>query len=246
MAKAAKTRSTASSIRLQIERGGEKLWRHNDFRDEPFPAVAQTLSRLTRNGTLQRLSKGVYYRPRTTALGPSRPSPTAIKELAERTKTIFPAGTAAANLLGFSTQTPRRSELATSALSLPRKLVGSETRIHARRPEAWKSLSETEAALLDFLRKGGKTSELSAERTIQKTLVLLATDRHLERLLKVADSEPPRVRALLGALAEELEKVPATRARLRACLNPLSRFDFGEFTSLKHARKWQAKESPKS
>jgi predicted transcriptional regulator of viral defense system len=110
MPKAAKTRSTASSIRLQIERGGEKLWRHKDFREQPFPAVAQTLSRLARNGTLERLSKGVYYRLRSTAFGPSRPSPTAIKILAERTKTIFPSGTAAANLLGFSTQTPRRSE----------------------------------------------------------------------------------------------------------------------------------------
>ena len=102
MPKVAKTRSTASSIRLQIERGGEKLWRHNDFRDQPFPAVAQTLSRLTRNGTLERLSKGVYYRPRSTAFGPSRPSPTAIKKLAEGTKTIFPSGTAAANLICFS------------------------------------------------------------------------------------------------------------------------------------------------
>jgi hypothetical protein len=114
-------------------------------------------------------------------------------------------------------------------------VVRSEPRIgfgHARRPEAWKSLSETEAALLDFLRKGGSTSELSAERTIQKTLALLAKDRHLERLLKVADSEPPRVRALLGALAEELERDPAARARLRASLNPLSRSDFGQFTSL--------------
>jgi len=135
--------------------------------------------------------------------------------------------------------------LATSSLSLPRKLIGAETRVHARRPEAWKSLSETEAALLDFLRKGGNTSELSAERTIQKTLALLAKDRHLERLLKVADSEPPRVRALLGALAEELERDPAARARLRASLNPLSRFDFGQFTALTHAREWQAKERPK-
>ena len=198
MAKAAKTRNTASSIRLQIERGGERLWRHDDFRDQPFPAVAQTLSRLTRNGTLERLSKGIYYRPRSTAFGKSRPNPTAIKKLAERNRTIFPSGVAAANLLGFTSQTPKRGEVATSSLSLPRKLVGAETRIHALRPEAWKSLSETEAALLDFLRKGGKTSELSAERTVQRTLALLAKDRHLERLLKVADSEPPRVRALLG------------------------------------------------
>ena len=33
------------------------------------------LSRLARDGTLQRLSKGVYYRARPTALGPSRPDP---------------------------------------------------------------------------------------------------------------------------------------------------------------------------
>lgn len=120
MAKAAKTRSAASSIRQQIERGGERLWRHDDFRNQPFPAVAQTLSRLTRNGTLERLSKGLYYRPRSTAFGPSRPDPTAIRRLAGKTKAIYPSGLAAANLLGFSTQAPRRSELATSSLSLPR------------------------------------------------------------------------------------------------------------------------------
>lgn len=245
MAKAAPTRKTASSIRLQIERGGERLWRLDDFRDYPISAVAQTLSRLTRNGTLERLSKGVYYRSRLTALGPSRPSPTAIKKLAEKTKAIFPSGPAAANLLGFTTQTSRRSEVATSSLSLPRKLVGTETRVHARRPEAWKNLSETEAALLDFLRMGGKTSELSAELTIHRTLPLLAADHRLERLLKVADSEPPRVRALLGALAEELGRKPATLIRLHASLNPLSRFEFGQFASLTHARKWQAKERPR-
>ncbi len=67
-------------------------------------------------------------------------------------------------------------------------------------------------------------------------------DRRLERLLKVADSEPPRVRALLGALAEELGREPAARSRLRASLNPLSRFDFGQFASLTHAREWQTKQ----
>ena len=246
MEESTKTRKTASFIRQQIERGGERLWRHDDFRDQPFPAVAQTLSRLTRSGKLQRLSKGIYYRSRSTAFGPSHPNPTAIQKLAERNSTIYPSGVAAANLLGFTTQTPKRSEVATSSLSLPRKLIGAETRVHARRPEAWKNLSEREAALLDFLRNGGRTSELSPEKTIQKTSALLKTDRQLERLLKVADSEPPRVRALLGALAEELGQHPGAQTRLRGSLNPLSRFNFGYFASLKHARKWQAKESPQS
>ena len=32
MAESTKTRKTASFIRQQIERGGERLWRHDDFR----------------------------------------------------------------------------------------------------------------------------------------------------------------------------------------------------------------------
>src|ERR1039457_4543458 len=117
-------------VRQRIERGGERLWQLDDFRDLSFTAVAQALSRLKREGTIERLSKGVYYRTRDTAFGKSRPNPTTIQRLASKRKAAFPAGIAAANLLGFTTQTARRREIATSALSLPRKLVGSETVIH--------------------------------------------------------------------------------------------------------------------
>ena len=229
-------------VRQRIDRGGERLWRHEDFRDLPFMAVAQALSRLTRQGMLERLSKGVYYRSRRTTLGKSLPTPAAIQKLASRRKTVFPAGIAAANLLSFTTQTARRSEVATSALSLPRKLFGSDTVIHTRRPEVWASLSDTDAALLDFLRRGGKTSELSPEETVRRTMTLLSERGRFEHLLKVADSEPPRVRAMLGAIGEQLGKNPAALRPLRASLNPLSRFDFGLLTGLSRARNWQAKE----
>jgi len=142
-----------ASVRQRIEHGGERLWQLEDFRDLSFAAVAQALSRLKREGTLERLSKGVYYRTRDTAFGKSRPNPTTIQKLAAKHKTVFPSGIAAANLLGFTTQTAGRSEVATSALSLPRKLVGSETVIHTRRPQAWTSLSEEDAALLDCKRQ---------------------------------------------------------------------------------------------
>ena len=69
-------------VRQRIERGGERLWRLEDFRDLPFAAVAQALSRLTREGVLERLSKGVYYHARQTAFGKSRPNPAAIQKLA--------------------------------------------------------------------------------------------------------------------------------------------------------------------
>jgi hypothetical protein len=234
--------SITGLVRQRIERSGERLWRLEDFRDLPFAAAAQALSRLTRRGTLKRLSKGVYYRTRQTAFGKSRPNPVAIQKLASRRKTVFPSGIAAANLLGFTTQSARQSEVATSALSLPRKLVGSDTVIHTRRPEAWASLSEIDAALLDFLRRGGKASELPPEGTVRRTLMLLSEKGRFERLLKVASSEPPRVRAMLGAMGEQLGKTSPALQSLRVSLNPFSRFDFGLLAGLPRARSWQAKE----
>jgi uncharacterized protein DUF6088 len=236
-------RQTARRIRERIARGGERLWRLADFPDAPMPAVAQALSRLAKKGELHRLSKGVYYRPRQTALGVSRPNPSAVRDLAGK-KTIFPSGIAAANLLGFTTQSAGRTEVATSASSLPRKLIGADTVVHTRRPPAWSRLSETDTALLDFLRNGGTASELPPQETIKRLLALLREGKRYDRLLKVAATEPPRVRAMLGALGEALGNKARARAleRLRASLNPLSRYDFGILTALPAARAWQARE----
>lgn len=237
-----RSRQFTDIVRRRIERGGERLWRFEDFRDLPSTAVAQALSRLTRQGLLQRLSKGVYYRPQQTTFGKSLPNPAAIQKLASRRKNVFPSGIAAASLLGFTTQMAGRSEVATNALSLPRKLIGSDTVIHTRRPEAWAELSDSDAALLDFLRRAGNTSELSEEETLRKTLALFSEKGRFERLLKIADSEPPRVRAIMGAIGEQIGKKPAALRRLRDSLNPFSRFDFGALRGLRHARSWQARD----
>jgi hypothetical protein len=234
--------NTAAAVRRQIENGGERLWRLADFDGLPFLAVAQVLSRLSRQGVIRRLGKGLYYRPRPTAFGESRPNPAQIRSLPIRRRGIFPAGIAASNLLGFTTQNPARVELATDGLSLPRLIVGQEAIIHTRRPQSWQTLTETDAALLDFLRNRGASSELSAEETVEKLLGYFREPGRFERLLKVAPSEPPRVRALLGAIGQQLGQPERRLAALRKSLNPLSRFDFGSLAVLEHARQWQAKE----
>jgi hypothetical protein len=233
----------ARVVRQRIEAEGERVWRLADFDDLPFTPVARALSRLTKAGLIQRLSKGTYFRPRQTALGKSRPSPAAVQMRASDKTPLFPAGIAAANLLGFTTQNPARTELATSGFNLPRKLLDPKSVVHTRRPAAWARLSIADAAILDFLRRGGRTSELSGPETVDRTLRLLSNPGHYERLIRVASSEPPRVRALLGALGEQLGKKPKDLDRLRASLNPASRFDFGLLNSLPNARQWQAKDT---
>lgn len=236
------SRRVARLVRERIEQGGERVWRLEDFQDLPLAATARALSRLTHLKVVERLSKGVYYRARPTAFGVSRPNPAAITRLASGRKDVFPSGISAANLLGFSTQTARRGEVATSAGSLPRKLLGPDTVIHTRRPKAWSELSAEEAALLDLLRSGGKASELPPEQTIQRTIALLSEKGRFNRFLRVAATEPPRARALIGALGEQLGIKPAALKALRASLNPLSRFDFGVFAALPNATDWQARQ----
>jgi len=46
---------------------------------------------------------------------------------------------------------------------------------------------------------------------------------------------------MLGALGEELQMPPRLLERLRASLNPLTRFDFGPLQVLRTASEWQAK-----
>lgn len=236
-----RSQTTANQVRMRIEAGGERLWRLEDFRDQPFTAVAQTLSRMTKDGELQRLSKGTYYRSRQSNFGPTLPNQAKMRSLAARTKTLFPAGLSAANLLGFTTQIVRQGEMSTSSASLPRKLVGMDAKIHTRRPDAWKHLTEEEAAILDFLRRGGKDSELTPEETTRRVLRLLSKSDTYAHLARVADSEPPRVRALLGAFGEQIGVKPAALNRLRQSLNPSSRFDFGMFADMPNAKAWQAK-----
>jgi hypothetical protein len=161
--------------------------------------------------------------------------------LASGEKGIFPAGVAAANLLGFTSQSAGRGEVATSGFRLPRKLLGRDTVVHTRRPEGWAALSETEAALLDFMRNGGRTSELAPEETVRRLINLCRHPRRFERLVKVAATEPPRVRAMLGAVGEQLGKSARTLKGLRESLNPVSRYDFGVLRALPAADRWQAK-----
>ncbi|MBU0609806.1 MAG: hypothetical protein KKI08_18115 [Armatimonadetes bacterium] len=135
---------------------------------------------------MERLSKGVYYRPRQTALGKSRPNPGAIRELAGRRKAMFPSGLAAANLLGFTTQNARRGEIATSATSLPRKLVGSDAVIHTRRPE-W--LASEHLATLRVPSVDGWWSRVTRLHRLhdQKTEVLIYdyADLHIPMLARM-------------------------------------------------------------
>jgi hypothetical protein len=236
-AKTTTSRNAAREVRNRVTRGGERFWKHSDFSGLPASAVSQALSRLARGGELQRMHKGLYYRSRPTVLGPSRPSPSAVAEEGSSAR-LDAAGLTAANLLGFSSQSPARPEYASSAQAASRALRNAL--VHTRRPANRTRLTETEGALLEFLRDRGATSDLDQPRTCQRLLDLLKDESSYTRLAKAAQAEPPRVRAMLGAAGEQLGMPERWVEELRRSLNPLSRFEFGALACLSAAKRWQA------
>jgi hypothetical protein len=139
------------------------------------------------------------------------------------------------------TQQPLRPEIATTGGSLPRLIVGKKTIIRTRRPGSWNLLDAEGLAILEFLRQRGSTSGLSADKTVRRLLAIVGKPGRFVRLCRVAVSEPLRVRAMLGAIGQQLRRSPRELARLRSTLNPLSKFDSGKLAALKHAAQWQAR-----
>ncbi len=231
-------RSTATTVRQRVEAGGERFWQLGDFADLPAGAVARTLSRLAEDGTLTRVQKGLYWRSRPTIVGPSRPTASGAVARTARAA-LHPAGITAASYVGLATQNPMVAQFATPASAAPAAASGMT--VHTRRPPTRAPLDTHDGALLEVLRDRGRTSELSAADTIEHITHLLQDAARLRRLATAAVGEPPRVRAILGALSERAGAPSDVTRRLRASLNPISTFDFGIFAALPNARSWQAR-----
>jgi hypothetical protein len=235
-----KTLTKTESIRQRILSGGERFWNHQDLSDYPSATIAKTFTQLVKEGTLQRISKGHYYYPRPTRFGYSQPVRSELPYQLTQTR-VYPAGVNAANLLGFTTQNAIDGTFATTASSLPTAWLGQRAKLYTRRPGTWKNLSATEAALLDFLRSRGEWSDLSPSETNQQLLTHFRVPGRFERLVAIAHAEPPRVRAMLGAIGQELKHSKDLLQQLRTGLNPYSRFEFGKLSSLWYAQEWQAR-----
>ena len=141
----------------------------------------------------------------------------------------------------LTTQNAINGTFATTANSLPTAWLGQRAKLFTRRPSTWENLSATEAALLDFLRSRGQWSDLSSSETNQQLLNHFRVPGLFDRLVATAYAEPPRVRAMLGAIGQELKCSKDLLQQLKTGLNPYSRFEFGKLSTLRYAQEWQAK-----
>lgn len=233
--KRAKDKSIAHGVVTRVRKGGDdRLWTYADFPGVSRTALAAALSRLAKVGELTRVRRGVYYRPERTIFGLSKPDPELLADaiLRARGETPMPGGVGAFNRLGLTTQVSAAVTRATRRSAAPAN-IGSVRLYTTPRPlEAQKGIRAEERAALEALRKITRIPD-ARPRDVLERLGMLVRSGKLDfvRLARFARAEPPRVRALLGALGEELRhanvvrRVPTdTLNELRESLNPLTSF----------------------
>lgn len=233
---------SATEIALRrAKSSANSLLRAEDLEGTTPAAATKALARLAKQGVLTRVGKGLYFAPKDTLIGKSRPPETAIT-LEKLEGKMRPTGASAANLLGLSTQVPAKPHFVAFASNLPKNAGG--VRIRLRRRPNTHPVPALEGALLEFLRDRGESAETHPEESFRRLRRLLKEQLTLNRLRELREAalvEPPRVRAILGALLAYTELPKSLWGPLAASLNPLTKFDFGLFAELPNAREWQAK-----
>jgi Family of unknown function (DUF6088) len=195
-----------SSVSYQIlrrvrARGRGSVFTPADFLDlGSRTAVDQALSRLTKDGRLRRLVRGLYDYPQVhPQLGPLAPAPDAVaKALArESGSSLQVAGAQAANALGLSTQVPARSVYLTDGPS--RRVVLGKRIVHIRHasPKHLVAAGSMAGTVVQALRHLGPDSVSAVAKAAARHLT--ASDR--QALAKRANQAPAWMRPALNRIA---------------------------------------------
>ena len=203
--------------------------------------VAAALSRLSRAGKLRRVRRGIYYRPKLTAFGETRPDPVIVADAVLGRRESIPLR--GYNRLGLTTQVRNDMVRAVEHPTRIKPVRGIAMRTVMRPISRQKGITEDERLTLDALRNIRRIPDASTPSTVKRIKALFTNKRlNIARLTRFARVEPPRVRALLGAIAEDIGYHGSAVRTLRRDLNPLTTYHVpGVRVVLKNASKWHIK-----
>jgi len=189
------------------ESRGVKLLGATDFSDlGSRRAVDVTLHRLARDGVLRRLSRGLYYVPRShPVLGEIRPTPEAVAQAyaARQHCRIQPSGAHAANLLGLSEQVPLKLVYLTDGASRRIQVGRQEILLKRTTPKNMATAGRISGVVIQALRHLGRRN-VDDETVIALRRRLSPVDRR--QMLKDATLAPAWIAEVMRRVAGEQEQ----------------------------------------
>lgn len=162
-------------IKIKKAKRGTLFFVENFVKIANAKTINKALERMVKTGELQRLSKGIYYRPANSKLiGELTPNiETVVLAIAKRDKArIAPTGSYALNQLGLSTQVPTNFVYLTDGSA--RKLIIGNSRI------TFKKTSPKNVAAVGAI----SSLVIQALKTIGKVNVKINEIEHIQNILK--------------------------------------------------------------
>jgi len=228
-----------------IESGKAFTYKDLDIKKEEYSAASKAIERLIKKGIIKRFSTGVFYKSKQTIFGELSPDEEEIitPYLFKNEKRIaYITGLLLYNNMGLTTQIPKEISVASNK----KRIYISKGNIKAKAVKSYVEVTNENYKLLEFLdalKDLKKIPDLNKKSTISilTNKILELNDTHLKELIEIAIEYPPRVRAFLGALLENVAKNKNTKS-LDDSLNPLSEYELGITKDiLPTAEKWNIK-----
>ncbi len=189
-----------------------------------FVTAAKALERLQKNGTIKKVSKGVFYKPEMTRYGALGPDYNAILNrflFKDGERVGYVTGGELYNKLNLTTQNYFITKIATNR---SRKKI-EKGWLKTSTVKSYVAITEDNYQLLGVLdaikdiRNISDTSTSQAIKILANKLVKFEK-KDIKRLIEFSIQYPPRVRALLGAIIEDKFETEFDLSTLKNSLNP--------------------------
>jgi hypothetical protein len=209
---------------------------------QQYPSAAKVLERLQQKGLIRKLSKGIFYKPKTTVFGEKRPGEEQVLKpylYREGQRIAYITGTYLYNQMGLTTQVPAVIQIA----SRERRIFVNRGTVHATAVKSYVDVTEDNyqlLGLLDVLKDLKDIPDVYMQAAIGIIIdqIQQLIESKLKEIVGYALKYPPRVRALLGAVLSSIGKGAIAKA-LKESLNPLTVFKLGiNDTLLPSAAEW--------
>ena len=191
-----------------------------------YVTAAKALERLQKKGVIKKISKGQFYKPKQTPFGELKPDYTELLKpyLFENGKRVaYETGTVLYNQLGLTTQLAFRTKIA----SRGKRIYINNGALQAAAVKSYAEVTDNNykiLGLLDAFKDVKRIPDCSVTQAVQRLSAILKTlsTKQMDELLKYALIYPPRARALVGAILQNINFRSKGLEKLRASLNPFT------------------------
>ncbi len=217
-----------------------------DIEPANFATAAKAIERLQKNGAIKKISKGIFYKPEMSIFGVMPPNYDLILKnyLYKNGERVgYITGGVLYNQLNLTTQNYFRTKIATNRSRKKIEISWLKT----NSVKAYATVTEENYPLLgilDAIKDIKLISDTSASKAVKILMpkIKVFPKKDIESLMQFALQYPPRVRALLGAIIENIFYDEFNLEFLKKSLNPSTTFKLRiKNTDLPTIQNWNIK-----